>query len=77
MIEKIVININTDITGKQSMNLATSVTTKYCYAWMDTLDNEWNPEHKKFSDATLEVVIISSHNEWVFYFEGNEVSVND
>ena len=68
MTERITITIDAPVTENQAMNIATDITTKYCYAWTDISGFEYNPENARLSDAVLVVHIIAPNNEWEFFF---------
>lgn len=66
--ERIKIAIDAPITESQAKNIATDITTRYCYAWTDLSGFEYNPENLRLLDAVLVVHIIATNNEWEFYF---------
>lgn len=68
MVEKITINIDAPITAQQAMNIATDVTTKFCFAWIDIMGYEYNPECHDYSESELTVLIFATNNQWEFYF---------
>ena len=68
IVEKIIINIDTDITANQAMNVATDITAKFCFAWIDIAGYEYNPECRHYAEADLTILIVAKNNQWEFYF---------
>jgi hypothetical protein len=68
MVDKITINIDAPITAQQAMNIATDVTTKFCFAWIDIRGYEYNPECRDCNESELTVLIFATNNQWEFYF---------
>lgn len=65
------------LTDNQAVNVACAVTTRSCYIWTKNSEIKYNPMNKSTGDANFGVLIRDVVSKWVFYFEGNEVSVND
>jgi hypothetical protein len=68
MTEKITVNIDTMVTEQQAKLIATYLTEKYCFAWIDIAGNEYNPECRHYSEADLTVLLVATNNQWEFYF---------
>jgi hypothetical protein len=68
MVDKITINIDSPVTEQQAKLIATYMTEKYCFAWIDKTGFEYNPECRPYSEAELTVLIVATNNQWEFYF---------